>query len=45
MVLHLAHRSNPKASDEAARSGEVWTCSMHPQVRLPRPGSYPVCGM
>ncbi len=23
----------------------VWTCSMHPQVRLPRPGSCPICNM
>ncbi|MGD9853624.1 MAG: efflux RND transporter periplasmic adaptor subunit [Planctomycetaceae bacterium] len=26
-------------------SGEIWTCSMHPQIRLPRPGSCPICGM
>jgi YHS domain-containing protein len=25
--------------------GEVWTCSMHPQVRLSGPGKCPVCGM
>lgn len=35
----------PKASGEAVSSSEVWTCSMHPQVRLPRPGSCPICGM
>ncbi len=23
----------------------VWTCSMHPQVRLPKPGSCPICNM
>jgi Cu(I)/Ag(I) efflux system membrane fusion protein len=23
----------------------VWTCSMHPQVRQPGPGSCPICGM
>lgn len=22
-----------------------WTCSMHPQIRLPQPGSCPICGM
>lgn len=22
-----------------------WTCSMHPQVRLPKPGKCPICGM
>ncbi len=24
---------------------EVWTCSMHPQIRLPNPGKCPICGM
>lgn len=24
---------------------DIWTCSMHPQVRLPRPGPCPICGM
>lgn len=31
-------------TDEAAAPGE-WTCSMHPQVRLPGPGKCPICGM
>lgn len=29
---------------ETARKSE-WTCSMHPQVRLPGPGKCPICGM
>lgn len=24
---------------------EVWTCSMHPQIRQPEPGDCPICGM
>ena len=24
---------------------EVWTCSMHPQIRQPKPGKCPICGM
>jgi Cu(I)/Ag(I) efflux system membrane fusion protein len=23
----------------------VWTCSMHPQIRMPEPGQCPICGM
>jgi len=23
----------------------VWTCSMHPQIQLPKPGQCPICGM
>jgi len=26
-------------------SGEVWTCSMHPQIRQSEPGNCPICGM
>lgn len=29
---------------DTAELGE-WTCSMHPQVRLPAPGRCPICGM
>lgn len=25
--------------------GQIWTCSMHPQVRMSEPGSCPICGM
>jgi Cu(I)/Ag(I) efflux system membrane fusion protein len=34
----------PKAGQETD-GNEVWTCSMHPQVRLPKPGRCPICGM
>lgn len=30
---------------EAAKAQAVWTCSMHPQVRLPNPGKCPICEM
>lgn len=31
-------------SEEMA-SGEMWTCSMHPQIMQPEPGDCPICGM
>ncbi|MCB7481497.1 efflux RND transporter periplasmic adaptor subunit [Christiangramia sediminis] len=31
--------------DHAAEQEEVWTCSMHPQIRQPEPGDCPICGM
>lgn len=34
----------PPAFDAPAAE-EVWTCSMHPQIRNPGPGSCPICGM
>lgn len=31
--------------DEHDHEGEVWTCSMHPQVKSPEPGNCPICFM
>ena len=28
-----------------AEQAETWTCSMHPQIRQPRPGQCPLCAM
>lgn len=33
------------SSTKTAATGTVYTCSMHPQVRLPRPGKCPICSM
>lgn len=30
---------------QTAAKAEVWTCSMHPQIRLPKPGKCPICEM
>ena len=27
------------------QAAEVWTCSMHPQIKLPKPGKCPICFM
>lgn len=40
----------PRGTDSDAASSEtaeatVWTCAMHPQIRLPAPGPCPICGM
>ncbi len=28
-----------------ATKATLWTCSMHPQIKLPKPGKCPICGM
>ncbi|MDT8390855.1 MAG: efflux RND transporter periplasmic adaptor subunit [Lentisphaeria bacterium] len=38
-----AHGHDPPA--EAAATADVWTCSMHPQIKLPKPGNCPICFM
>ncbi len=35
------HSATSKESTEAT----LWTCSMHPQIKLPEPGACPICGM
>ena len=41
----LSPAGDSSAMPSAAPSKEVWTCSMHPQIRLPKPGSCPLCSM
>lgn len=31
--------------DHGSAAAPVYTCSMHPQIRLPEPGDCPICGM
>lgn len=40
---HEGH--NHASGDAAAAKVEDWTCSMHPQIRQPKPGKCPICGM
>lgn len=48
----LFHSSGPKGNSSTAEVHEhseaeqtVWTCSMHPQIRMHKPGDCPICGM
>jgi hypothetical protein len=51
---HEGHGSHTQAAPADAGAGEaappagsaaVYTCPMHPQIRKPKPGSCPICGM
>ena len=45
----LFFHSNNKATDKhdltTELKKEIWTCSMHPQIRKDKPGKCPICGM
>lgn len=45
----LGHGCTVRPKKEPAlaksRQTEIWTCSMHPQIRQPKPGKCPICGM
>lgn len=39
------HSRHKAETAPAAQQPEIWTCSMHPQIRHTRPGHCPICGM
>jgi Cu(I)/Ag(I) efflux system membrane fusion protein len=43
--LHGAWGPETRPSQPAAKTAEVWTCPMHPQIREPEPGKCPICTM
>lgn len=38
-------RAVASGESAAAPAAELWTCSMHPQIKLPKPGKCPICFM
>jgi membrane fusion protein, copper/silver efflux system len=52
---HQEKQSDPKTTSQGDKisseqldnvvKSEIWTCSMHPQIRLPHPGKCPICFM
>ncbi len=44
---HHEHHASPAAASPEAAQGEgvIYTCPMHPQIRQPKPGNCPICGM
>ncbi len=37
--------TNEPSGQKLERKNQRWTCSMHPQIDLPQPGTCPICGM
>lgn len=40
---HTRHNHGPTI--QAPKKKTIWTCSMHPQIRMPKPGKCPICFM
>ncbi|MFP4527608.1 MAG: efflux RND transporter periplasmic adaptor subunit [Candidatus Kapaibacterium sp.] len=43
--LIFGSSAEPEVSSVKSGDAQIWTCSMHPQVRQPAPGDCPICGM
>jgi Cu(I)/Ag(I) efflux system membrane fusion protein len=46
LIFHPSQNKEKKNdhSTEVAQ-GTIWTCAMHPQIRMEQPGKCPICGM
>ena len=46
LFFHPSYKTEEKHdhSTEVAQS-TIWTCAMHPQIRMEQPGKCPICGM
>jgi Cu(I)/Ag(I) efflux system membrane fusion protein len=46
LIFHPGHRNETKSESKTEVSQEtIWTCAMHPQIRMTQPGKCPICGM
>ena len=45
VALATGDEATEEHEHASADESEVWTCSMHPQIRQPEPGACPICGM
>jgi Cu(I)/Ag(I) efflux system membrane fusion protein len=46
LIFHPAQKNETKHDYQTEVAQEtIWTCSMHPQIRMQKPGKCPICGM
>lgn len=46
LFFHAPHKSENRHNHSAESAlAAIWTCSMHPQIRMDHPGKCPICGM
>ena len=43
--LHVEEAQHDDHKEKAVATPSTWTCSMHPQIKLPKPGKCPICFM
>jgi membrane fusion protein, copper/silver efflux system len=46
LFFHSPHKTQDKPiTTEQVGNATIWTCAMHPQIRMDKPGKCPICGM
>jgi Cu(I)/Ag(I) efflux system membrane fusion protein len=46
LFFHSPHKTEEEHQEAAQNSkATIWTCAMHPQIRMSAPGKCPICGM
>ena len=47
LLFHNPHRTTSQKEELTAQTSKatIWTCAMHPQIRMSAPGKCPICGM
>ncbi len=46
LIFHPSHKKKVKQDQPTeVTQGTIWTCAMHPQIRMDQPGKCPICGM
>jgi len=46
LIFHPSHRQEAKQENQSELAHDTtWTCSMHPQIKMDKPGKCPLCGM
>jgi Cu(I)/Ag(I) efflux system membrane fusion protein len=46
LFFHSSQKKEEKHDqDKEVAQGTIWTCAMHPQIRMEQPGKCPICGM
>ena len=44
-IIKSTNRLIDASANQQISTSKIWTCSMHPQIRLDHPGKCPICGM
>lgn len=43
--IAISNATNTKSNQHITNSKQIWTCAMHPQIRMDEPGKCPICHM